>query len=397
MERLRGRRSCRPPLCFCGPLVLIVAVGLVATPTGAQEVAAWQVHPQGNFLIYVVNGTPGARDAGQIGTELGRLYTQVLAPLQLPPATILYPLYPSRDRFQQDWWQFALGGYGDIVQGDLIQGDVVHAWGTVYDGRPGRVSPYVVTRATVAHAFPRTIPLLKWGLADALGDRVVGIDSHRGVRALLSVGVPIPALRAIASPFAFGQALPASYPVAVSFVAFLLDRYGLARTAAFVNEVAYRYYDFPALLEKHFATSLEAEERRWRQRFTDGEGPRVDAQRYLRSLEFVYRTTLATDPRRTMLRPEGAAVLSEAFEAIAPLRALDLPAVEAHQRAVRTAEAAAQRQRQLVAFAIRGAFWLLILAPIALAVGWLMWPSIRARLWGGGPQPPVGGRSWSRK
>ncbi len=393
MERLGGRRSRRPPLCLRGPLVLIVVLGVIATPTGAQEVAAWQVHPQGNFLIYVVPGTPGARDASQIGAQLGRLYTQVLAPLQLPPATLLYPLYPTRDRFQQDWWQFALGAYGEIVQGDLIQGDVVYAWGTVYDGRPGQVSPYVVTRATVAHAFPRTIPLLKWGLADALGDRVVGIDSHRGVRALLSAGVPLPALRAIVSPFAFGQALPASYPVAVSFVAFLLDRYGLARTAALVNAVEYRYYEFPALLEKHFATSLEAEERTWRQRLTEGEDPRVDAQRYLRSLEFVYRTTLAADPRRTMLRPEGAAVLSEGFEAIAPLRALELPAVEAHERAVRAAEAAAQRERQLVAFATRGAFWLLILAPIAVAVGWLVWPSIRARLTGSAPQPPIGGRS----
>ncbi len=397
MERLRGRRSCRPLLCLCVPFVLVAVLVVIATPTGGQEAAAWQVHPQGNFLIYVVPGTTGARDASQIGAQLGRLYTQVLAPLQLPPATILYPLYPTRDRFLQDWWQFALGGYGEIVQGDLVQGDVVYAWGTVYDGRPGQVSPYVVTRAAVVHAFPRAIPLLKWGLADALGDRVVGIDSHRGVRVLLKAGVPIPALRAIASPFAFGQALPASYPVAVSFVAFLLDKYGLARTAAFVDAVAYRYYEFPALLEKHFAISLEAGERAWRQRLTEGEAPRVDAQRYLRSLEFVYRTTLATDPRRTMLRPEGAAVLSEAFEAIAPLRALELPVVEAHERAVRAAEAAVQRQKQLAAFATRGAFWLLILAPIGVAVGWLVWPSIRAWLGGRAPQPPVGGRSWSRK
>jgi len=370
VERLRGRPTGRPRSLFWWLLTGVALAGLFARPVGGQEVPGWRVHPQGSFLIYTVDGTPGARDVVDIAAQLSDLHARSLAPLHLPPTTIQYPLYPSVERFQTDWWQFAV----------LASGDVIYGWGTVYDGRSGRVSPYVVTRAMVAHAFPRAIPLLKWGLGDALGDRVIGIDSHRGVRVLLEGGVPIPMIEAIVAPFGFGEALPASYPVAVSFVAFLLDDYGLARTAAFVDTVAARYYDFAPIFEAHFGSPLAAAEQRWRQRLNHGDAVGVDPQTYLRDLQIVTRTTLAANPSRTMLRPGGAVIVWEAFQAIMPLRAMDLRAAETHLEAIRVAETRATEDTRRTALAVRGGFWVVVLAPIALAIGWLMWPSVRARL-----------------
>jgi len=353
-------------------MILALAAGL-ASPVIAQEldVEGWRAHPHGHFMLYAIDGTPGARDVAAVAVELERIYSQVLTPLKLPPVTILYPLYPSTDKFQSDWWQFAIRDSGEII----------HGWGAIYDGQPGRISPYVVTRAVIAHAFPRVIPLLKWGLGDALGDRMLGIDSHYGLQALLESGRPLPALGALVPPYDFGTNLPTSYPAAVSFIAFLLDEYGVARTAAFINTIGFRYYDFDSVFQSQFGRSLTAAERAWRHRLATHavSGP-SDIQTYLRGIDFIVSTTLATNPGRSMLRSEGALIVAEAFSAILPVRTLDLASIDTHLAAVRAAEVRRQSRARWTTFAVRGGFWFVVLAPIVLALGLLTWPKIRARL-----------------
>jgi hypothetical protein len=353
-------------------MLLAMAAG-VASPVTAQEldVGGWRAYSRGHFILYAIDGTPGARDVATVAVELERIYSQVLEPLKLPPVTILYPLYPSTDKFQSDWWQFAIRDSGEII----------HGWGAIYGGQPGGISPYVVTRAVIAHTFPRVIPLLKWGLGDALGDRMLGIDSHYGLQALLGAGWPLPALEAIVPPYDFGTSLPTSYPAAVSFVAFLLDEYGLAQTAAFINTIGFRYYDFGLVFQSQFGRSLTAAERAWRQRLAAHvvSSP-SDMQTYLRGVEFVVSTTLASNPGRSMLRSEGALIVAEAFSAILPVRTLNLASIDAHLAAVRAAEVRRQSRARWTTFAVRGGFWFVILAPIVLALGLLTWPKIRARL-----------------
>lgn len=345
---------------------------LLTPPALAQEeVPGWRLHASPHFALYTIDGTLGARDAARIEERLEQIYAKAIAPLNLAPTVIVYPLYPSVDRFRLDWWQFAVRAYGDVV----------HAWGTVYDGTIDEVSPYLVTRAVVAHAFPKAIPLLKWGLGDALGDRVMWIDSHRGVLLLLA-GKGVPSLQALIPPYAFGDALPSSYPVAVSFVAFLLETYGPLRTARFVDAVTYRYYEFPQLAHRNFGLPFEQIEQAWKRRIGQdgGAGSPADVQRYLQGAQFIYQTSLASDPGRTMLQPYGPVVITETFRAITSLRAMDLSAVDAHIRTARMAAAKTAHKSQLIALSVRIAFWVLILSPIVLAMGWLTWPSVRARL-----------------
>lgn len=335
------------------------------------DIAGWRPHPYGHFILYVAEGTPGARDAVQVATELERIYTRGLAPLSLPPVTVLYPLYPSMAKFQSDWWQFAIRASGETVFG----------WGTIYDGQPGRISPYVVTRTVIAHTFPRAIPLLKWGLGDALADRLQGIDSHRGLRVLLHGGRTVPSVEAIVSPYEFGTALPLSYPAAVSFVAFLLDEYGPGNTAEFINAVGYRYYDFGRLFEEHFGRPLGEVELAWNQRVArQSEASALNVTTYVRGIDFMVSTTLAAAPSRSMLRPEGAVIVNEAFAAIVPLRSVNLTSIETHLAVVRMVEARQKSRARWTALAVRGGFWVFALAPIVLALVWLAWPKIRAHL-----------------
>jgi hypothetical protein len=366
---MRGTRIRRPLLCFS---LLVIAAGLLPAGARAQDVHGWRMRETPHFLIYVVDGTPGARDVEQIAADLELLHREVLAPLGLPPTRLVYPLYPSLERFTRDWWYFATLGYGDVV----------HAWGTIYTGDSRELTPYTLTRSAVSDAFPRAVPLLRWGLGEALGDRVAGVDAHSHLKAILDSGGQIPMLRSILAPSDFGSALPASYPAAVSFMAFLIERYGLAQTSRFVELVSYQYYDFDILFVRHFAESVDTVEAAWRNRIRRAEGRPMDLSAYYAANRFVYRVTLAGNPGRRMLLPDGPVVVTEAFRAVEQLRRLDLTGVSARMDTAQRATAAAERGERRTDVTLRGIIYAVVGAPLLLAIGWLLWPSIRGWLAG---------------
>jgi hypothetical protein len=372
---MRGTRIRRPLLCFS---LCVILAGALSAGARAQDVPGWRLRETPHFLIYVVEGTPGARDVEQVAAGLELLHREVLAPLRLPPTKLVYPLYPSLERFTRDWWYFATLDYGDIV----------HAWGTIYTGDSREVTPYTITRAAVGGAFPRAIPLLRWGVGDALGDRAAGVDAHRPVEAILNSGGEVPMLRSILAPADFGSALPASYPAAVSFLAFLIERYGPAQTSRFVDVVSYQYYDFDTLFVRHFAESVDTVEAAWRERIRQAEAPPVDLNAYYAANRFVYRVTLAGNPGRRMLLPDGPVVVAEAFRAVEQLRRLDLAGVSARMDAAQRATAAAERSERRTDLTLRGIIYVVVGTPLLLAVGWLLWPSVRG--WLAGRREAVG-------
>jgi len=367
----RGRIG-RPLLCFC--LALTAASALVPG-AAAQAVPGWRLHTTRHFLVYVVEGTAGAGNVEQVSADLELIHAEVITPLRLPAVRLAYPLYPTLDRFRADWWHFASLGYGEIV----------HAWGAIYTGDYRAITPYTITRAVVSDAFPRAIPLLRWGLGDALGDRAAGVDAHAHLAATRAAGLGIPHLREILAPADFGARLPMSYPTAVSFMAFLLERYGPERTTAFAERVAYRYYDFPELFALHFGETLSEVEQAWEARVTAARPPRrIDGADYLAASRFVYRVTLAGNPARRMLLPDGPAVVSAALAAAEPLRRLNLGVARGHMEVARRATAEAERQERRTEWGLRGIVYVLVLTPIFLALAWLLWPAIRGRLASGG-------------
>ncbi|HEY6101836.1 MAG TPA: hypothetical protein VI007_01280 [bacterium] len=374
---MRGTRIRRPLLCFC---LVLMLTGALPVASRAQDVPGWRLRETAHFLIYVVEGTAGARDVEQIAAALERLHQQVLTPLRLPPTKLVYPLYPSLERFTRDWWHFATLGYGDVV----------HAWGTIYTGDPREVTPYTVTRSAVADAFPRAIPLLRWGLGDALGDRAAGVDAHRHLKTILESGGQVPILRSILAPSDFGDALPGSYPAAVSLMALLLERHGLEQTAGFVDLVSYRYFDFDKLFMRHFGETVDAAEVAWRDRVRRAEGSPVDLNAYYAASRFVYRVTLAGNPARRMLQPDGPVVVTEAFRAAELLRRLDLRGVSARMDAAQQATATAERGERRTDFTLRALLYVVVAAPLLLAAGWLLWPSVRG--WLAGRRAAVGRR-----
>jgi len=345
--------------------------GAAPAPAAAETVPGWRLHATPHFLIYVVEGTAGAAGVARVGAVLERMYDDAVAPLRLRPVHLVYPLYPTPERFRSDWWHFASLGYGETV----------HAWGTVYTGDDRALTPYTITRAVVSHRFPRAIPLLRWGLGDALADRVSGVDAHRHLAAVRAAGVAIPRLPELLAPTDFGDRLPASYPVAVSFMAFLLERYGPARTAAFVDRLAYRYFDFPQVFALHFGETFTEVERAWEAKVTAARPLRpIAGSDYLAAARFVYRIVLAGSPARRMLLPEGPVVVGAALAAAEPLRRLDLELVREQMETAQRATARAERQERRTEWGLRGVVTVLVLTPILVAVGWLVWPAIRGRL-----------------
>lgn len=371
-------------LCVCSLLLLLVP----PRPAVAAEddVRGWQRHATPHVLLYTVPDTAGAEDVAQIGERLEHLYIRVIAPLRLRAMVIVYPLYPSVGQFRQEWWKFAALGYGDHV----------HAWGAVYRGDPTDLTPYEIMRAAVTHAFPQAIPLLRWGLADALGDRAAGVDSHRHVRALQAAGQRIPPLRDIVAPFDFGDHLPLSYPVAVSFASYLLETYGPERVATFVDRVGYRYFDFLELLQAHFGTSLDAVEAGWRGRVAMSSPAAIDVPTYFAVARFVYRVTLASTPSRLLLEPQGGEVATEAFRATLPLRRLDLGAASQHLVAAQRADEAAERRQRVTTTSARGVIAAVAVIPILLAIVLLFWPSLRAWRYGAQRRKATGKRLTSK-
>ncbi len=365
-----GTRLRRPLLYFC--LVLVLA-GPRPAGVAAQDIPGWRLHETAHFLIYTVDGTPGARDVEQIKADLELIYREVLTPLQLPPTKLVYPLYPSLERFAEDWWHFATLGYGDIV----------HAWGTIYTGDSRELTPYTITRSVVSDAFPRAIPLLRWGFGEALGDRAAGVDASAHLKAVVASGGQVPVLRSILAPVDFGNALPASYPAAVSFMAFLIERYGLPATAGFVDLVSFRYFDFDLLFSQHFGESVDTVEAAARRRVEAAEATgRVDLASYAAASRFVYRVTLAGNPGRRMLLPDGPVVVSEAFRAVEDLRRLDMAALARRLEAAQRATARAERGEQRTELTLRSIIYAVVATPLLLAIGWLLWPVVRGWLSG---------------
>lgn len=383
------RRSSRLLSRFWGVLLLAALAAGLPTPLqaaagpepsrGAPAPQGWSRVDSPHVQVYAAAGNPAsAARAAQVSAEFERIYGQVIAPLRVRPLIVIYPLFPSAERFRSDWWQFASQAYGDLV----------YAWGTIDHGDPDDVSAYALTRAVVMRVFPRAIPFLRWGLGDALGDAASGVDPHRHLRALQASGQAIPELRMLLPPADFGSALPVSYPVAVSFMAYLVQTYGPAATAAFVADVEFKYYEFGALFETNFGTTLDAAERRWRLAASRGPAPAMDVSTYLAVTQFVYRTTLAGSPSRVLLEAEGATVVDEALRAVLPLRRLEVAPAAAHMEAAFAAEERADRASRLRTTTTRSLIGLLIVAPILLAIGLLVWPSVRAKL----AQRPAGRR-----
>lgn len=368
----------RRPLLYVS--LLLGIVGCLPARAGAQDVPGWRLHETPHFLIYTVDGTPGARDVEQVKADLELIHRDVLTPLRLPPTKLVYPLYPSLERFTRDWWYFATLGYGDIV----------HAWGAIYAGDSREVTPYTITRSAISDAFPRAIPLLRWGFGEALGDRAAGVDAHAHLKAIMVSGGHVPVLRSILAPSDFGNALPASYPAAVSFMAFLIERYGLPETARFVELVSYQYFDFDMLFVRHFAESVDTVEAAWRERVQRTQAPTVDLNAYLSANRFIYRITLAGNPGRRMLLPDGPVVVSEAFRAVEQLRRLDLAGVERRMDTAQRATAAAERGEQRTELTLRSVLYAVVAAPLLLAIGWLLWPAMRG--WLAGRRSAVGRR-----
>jgi len=345
--------------------------GALAPAAPAQSVPGWRLHETPHFLIYAVDGTRASRDIEQIKADLELIHMEVIAPLDLPPSRLIYPLYASLEVFRRDWWHFATLGYGDVV----------HGWGTTYTGDSREITPYTLTRVVVSDAFPRAIPLLRWGLGEALGDSFAGVDANGHLKAAVDAGLVIPALRDILAPSDFGNALPLSYPTAVSFMAFLIERYGFARTASFVERVDYRYFDFENLFIMHFHARLAEVERAWQVRISSATVTgRIDSSTYLAANSFIYRVTLAGNPGRQMLLPDGPVVVSEAFAAVEPLRRLNLERVRTRMETAARASRRAEQQEQRTETTLRGIVYVVVLTPILLAVAWLLWPSLRARV-----------------
>jgi hypothetical protein len=371
---VKGRRRSRLLSRLWTVFLLAALAAGVLSPAAAQTSTVprgWTLSASPHVHVYAVTGdAASAARAAQVAAELERVYGRVIAPLRQRPLIVVYPLFPSAEQFRNDWWQFASQAYGDVV----------YAWGTIDHGEPSDVSAYAMTRAVIMRVFPRAIPFLRWGLGDALGDQAAGVDPHRHLRALQASGQSIPELRRLLPPAEFGSALPVSYPVAVSFMAYLVETYGPVRTAAFVADVEFKYYEFGTLFETRFGTTLDAAERRWRLGASRGPAPGVDVPTYLAVTQFVYRTTLAGSPSRVLLEAEGATVVDEAFRAIPPLRRLEVARAAAHMEAAFAAEDRADRASRLRTTTARSLIGLLIIAPVLLAIGLLIWPSVRARL-----------------
>src|SRR3990172_703016 len=139
------------------------------------------------------------------------------------------------------------------------------------------------------------------------------------------------------------------------------------------------------LFVRHFAESVDTDEAAWRDRVQRTRPQTLDLNMYFAASRFIYRITLAGNPGRRMLLPDGPVVVSEAFRAVGQLRRLDLAGVERRMDTAQRATAAAERGEQRTELALRSVIYAVVAAPLLLAIGWLLWPSVRGWL----PPPPA--------
>jgi len=307
--------------------------------------------------------------AGRVAVLLDNLLLRIERDSGLAPDGLLtYPLFPSPDRFQKDWWQFA-----------ILRDGTVHGWGTVVEGGDVLVSPYQVARIVVRQAVGRSVPLLSWGMGDLIADRLIGVDSHAHARLFLERD-GLPPIAEIVHQLDFSRALPSAYAQSVSFLAYLAEEHGLRHVAAFALEGGVRWYDFPSLFQRHFGISMAEADWRWRTRLAQTAPPRlsdVDFRTYRRGVEYACAYTLAQTPGRLVSRPGGATAYVEALRATGALRRLDIVGASRAVEAGRKAGEQVQRQVSRTRLAVTAALWALGLGPIVLAVLLLAGPTIR--------------------
>ncbi|MGQ0549241.1 MAG: hypothetical protein ACT4PY_06200 [Armatimonadota bacterium] len=286
------------------------------------------------------------------------------------PGLLIYPLYPSAAQFREDWWRFA------------TLRDVVHGWGTIYTGDPAAISPYQIARAVALQRQGQGIPMLTWGLADLIADRLAGVDSHVHARLFMDRG-GLPPIESIVHQLDFSRSLPASYVQSVSFLAFLAEARDLRVVVTFAEAVGRRWYDFGSIFERHFGMPLPEAEKRWRARLEHVAAPSVtdtEFSDYRRAAELIYRTTLARTPGGLVSRPGGAEAYVEGLRAADALRRFDLTAAVRAERAARRAHEVVERGTARTRLGLQAALWGLAVVPILLAVLLLAGPALRSAL-----------------
>jgi len=319
--------------------------------------------------VYALPGTREEAMAGSVADLLDNLLRQIERDSGLAPdGLLIYPLFPSPDRFRRDWWQFA-----------ILRDGAVHGWGTVVEGGRAEVSPYQVARIVARRSVGRAVPLLSWGLGDLIADRLIGADSHAHAKLFLERG-GLPPVAEIVHQLDFSRALPGAYAQSVSFLAYLAEEHGLRRVVAFAQAGGVRWYDFPSLFQQHFGTTIADADSRWRAKLAQVALPRLseaDFLTYRRGVEYACAYTLAQTPGRLVSRPGGARAYIEALRATRALRMFDIAvasrAVEAGLKAGEQVRRGASRTR----LAVTAALWALGLVPIALAVILLAGPALR--------------------
>lgn len=321
-------------------------------------------------VVYVLSQTPGAVDADGVATFIDSLLLAIQrdSHLELTEA-LVYPLYPSAQHFQEDWWRFA-----------TLREGFVHGWGTIYTGDPSAITPYQIARIVVLKNLGAGIPMLTWGLGDLVADRLSGVDSHAHARLLLDRG-GLPPIESIVHQLDFSRALPGSYAQSVSFLAFLAEERSLPTVVEFAGAVGRRWYDFGAIFEQHFGMTPAEADRRWRASVARHKAPTLtDAEfaDYRAAAEFIYRTTLARTPGGLVSRPGGAEAYVEALRATDALRRFDLATALRAQRAARRAAEVVERRTAWTRRGIQVVLWGLALGPILLAVLLLAGPSLRS-------------------
>lgn len=333
------------------------------------DVPSWEARAGVRSVVYFTPGAQRAVDADAVSRRLDDLLGQISRDSGLDaPGLIVYPLYPSAERFREEWWRFA-----------TLADGMTHGWGTIVaDGVPV-VSPYQVARV-VAGGLGPGIPMLIWGLGDLIADRQAGVNSHAHAR-LFTDRAGLQPVKSIIHQLDFSQALPGSHAQGVSFLAYLAEEHGLPGVIAFAQAVGRRWYDFESLFQTHFAMSVADADRRWRRRVAGAPAPELTDSQYTDyrdASEFVYRTILARSPGGLVSRPGGAEAYVAGVRAADALRRFDVAAAAQAAQVGRHAADATGRRTVRARLGIQIALWGLALAPVVLVVFLLAGPAVRS-------------------
>lgn len=331
-------------------------------------VPSWEAVSTPRVVVYLVPGTAAPGEALAAAARVDRILDIMAREAGLELAgPLAYPLYPSTDRFRQDWWRFATLG-----------GGYVHGWGSVLEQGRARVYTYQVTRAAAQTAAGRSVPLLLWGLGDYLGDRLLGADSHLHARLFLDRG-GLPAVGEVVHQIDFSRALPGAYAQGVSFVAFLAERWSLPQVVELGRAVGERWYEFEAAFERYFGVTLAEADLLWRERLAPVPVPALSDSEfgdYLRAVEFSYSFSLARSPGGLVMRQGGATAYLEALRAVEAVRTLDLSAARQAALAGRQAMEAVRGGTARTRRTLEVALWALGIGPVVIAVVVLAVPSL---------------------